>query len=196
MKHSQWSLFWILTLTVSQNALAFQKSAKKAAADRVTLTEPQVVEEGDSIFGLRANKGSDFGGATAIGGSYEYMIRPNFGFNTQLDYATYEVNYSVGPITGKWTYKAWALALMGTYHFDLFKVKNLDTFISGGLAHTFLSVSGSNNQGFSMNTGAQTSSTFLVAYANFRYFVDSNWGFTASVGTGLGTASFGVDLLF
>jgi hypothetical protein len=176
---------------------AINKSSKKLAADRSTMSAPQVLEDGDSLAGVRVNQGTDFGGATAIGVSYEYMFHPNFGFNPQVHWATYNSKFAVGPYEGEYDYNVFSLAAQATFHGDLFKTKNLDPYLSGGVGRTFVNSKMKTNVPIDFGAPhADSSSTFLVLYANLRYFVNSSWAMQASLGTGLGTFSLGVDHLF
>jgi outer membrane protein W len=185
----------ILVLLTGINAMAGEKSAKKQAADEPTLGAPQVLEVGDSLLGARLGQGTDFGGAAALGVSYEYMFHQNFGVNPQLHYSSYSSKISVGPIDGEWDYTAWTLSVQGTFHVDLFKSRNWDPYLSAGIGRSFISSHWKAN-GFDAPAQADSSSTYLLAYANFRYFINSSWGIQASVGTGLGTFSIGIDHLF
>lgn len=172
------------------------RSAKKIAADQNRLRAPQVLEENDALFGVRATQGSSFEGAATLGASYEYMVHPNFGLNGQFHHAAYSTKYNVGFASGEWKYTAWTLVAAGTLHGDLFRVKNLDTYATVGLGHSIFNSSWKSNFNLSNPGNAETNKTFLVATLNARYFVDSRWGFSGSLGTGLGVLGIGLDYLF
>ena len=77
-------------------------------------------------------------------------------------------------------------------------MRNLDTYFTGGIAHSFI------NGKFKLTNGPEgveidnkkSQSTKAIAYFNLRYFVDSKFAFTVSAGTGLGNFGLGMDMLF
>ncbi len=184
-----------LILLVSVNpALAQEKSAKKQAADRVNMTEPEVIEAGDNMFGIRTAQGSAFDGATVIGLNYERMVTNNFGLGGALHYAEYDVEYNLGGTSGKFETTAWSIVFHGNMHVNIFKVKNMDTFFTGGIARSTI-------KGEFKGSGVTVADTKedefkVIAYANLRYWVNSQMGFTAMFGTGLGNFGLGFDFLF
>lgn len=187
----------VIALVISHSTFAATaRSAKKAEADRSTLRLPQVLEKDDNLIGLRAAQGSTFGGNSVIGLAYERMIAPNFGFLGQLGYTHYEVRMAAGPISGTWDYTVLSIAAMATFHADVFHAHNLDTYLSGGIARHSVSSTWRSNVSGAPVGNADASTNVLVAYANFRYFIDSHWAVIGSVGTGLGTINLGADLVF
>jgi hypothetical protein len=172
------------------------KSAKKLEADRHQLRAPQVVEEGDNAIGLRAAQGDVFRNNPMVGFNYEHMVSPNFGIGGQYHYSTYTHTIRVGELKGTYEYDAHVYLLYGSYHFDLFKVRNLDTYISAGFGRTVLKSNWTSNSGLADAGSADSSSTYLLGYVNARYFINSNFAFTGSVGTPIGTLALGMDYLF
>jgi hypothetical protein len=186
-----------ISILVGQFAIAAAQMSKSNRRFTPTkLSPPQVLEVGDSLIGFRVGQGSAFDGASVIGGNYEYMFRQNFGIGGQLHYSNYNSAYGFGPYHGEWTYSAWTVLGYGSFHPDIFKVSNLDTFVTGGIAHTFISARWSSNMSFPEPNNADSGSTYLVAYLNARYFFDPQWSVIASIGTGLGTLGLGMDYLF
>lgn len=169
------------------------KSAKKMAADRISMREPEVVEKGDNSFGLRATQGSAFDGATAATVVYEHMVAPNFGIGGLYSYANYDRTYFAGGLSAKVETDVNTFGVMGNFHVNMFKVKNMDTYFTGGIIHS--KMNGDARVG-GMSVSADDDETKLLAYGNLRYFVNSNIGFTACVGTGLGNVGLGMDVLF
>jgi outer membrane protein W len=189
-------LLTIVIGLIATPAFGAGKSAKKMAADQLNMREPEVIEKGDHSLGLRANQGSAFDGATMAGLTYEYLVTPNFGIGALLGYAKYDVTVAAGGVSMKSETKATTVALLGNFHVNIFRVRNMDTYFTGGLAHTkFKSEARSNGFGGTIGE-AESDENKLIAYGNLRYFVNSNLGFTASVGTGLGNVGLGMDLLF
>jgi opacity protein-like surface antigen len=175
-----------------------EKSPKKLAADQATPNLPpaQVLEKGDSLLGLRFSHGDDFVGASMFGLSYENMLSSNFGIIGRIDYGSYSSVFGAGPIEGTWKYKIWAFTVMGALHADFLKVPNFDPYVSLGLGHSIFSTSWTSNVGSLEPIGADSSSFYIAAYLNFRYFLNSTWGLQASLGTGMGLLSLGVDCVF
>jgi hypothetical protein len=176
------------------------KSAKKQAADEAKLNvdPPQVLEERDFLLGLRFNRGDSFNGTALFGINAEYMLGPNIGINGQIQHGSYTSAFSVGPFSGQWNYKIWTVTALGAFHADLFKLPNFDPYVTVGLGHSFYSVEWSSdvNGLASPNVGAESGSFFVAAYLNFRYFINSAWGVSASIGTGMGLLGLGVDYVF
>jgi hypothetical protein len=181
---------------VLPGAHAAGRSAKKLAADHNPLSAPQVLEAGDSLVGLRSLDSAGFGGNVALGLSYEKMVRPNFGFSLQVFNSSYSTKYSVGPLAGRWDYSVWTFDLLGNFHADLLGVRNLDTFVSGGVGRSILTSKWTSSSDLPAPANTETSRTFLMASLNARYFIDSKWSFLISAGTGAGTFGFGADYLF
>lgn len=189
-------LLMIAICTTALPAFGAGKSAKKMAADRVSLREPEVIEKGDSSIGLRATQGAAFDGATMAGLNFEHLVTPHFGLGVLVGYTKYDVTVSVPGFAAKSETEAMTVALLGNFHVNMFRVRNMDTYFTGGLAHTRFETEGRAG-GFGRNIAkAETDQTKLIAYVNLRYFVSSNLGFTASLGTGLGNVGLGMDLLF
>lgn len=184
------------TTTRTTSTQPVERSQKKIEADRVGLSGPQVLEQGDNLIGVRVNQGGIFADNSVVGLSYERMVRPNLGLGLQARYTSYSNRWSSTFFSGRYDYTATTIAATGNLHADVFKVRNLDTFATAGLGHTFLTSRwSSSDQIVDPGTG-DASTTFLLAYINARYFVDSSWSFTASLGTGLGTLGLGMDYLF
>ena len=178
------------------------KSAKKAEADRNSLSAPQVIEVGDNVLGVRAGNGAAFDDATVLGMNFEHIVRPNFGLTLQAHYANYsrkaKITSGFNTVEGDFDNTAWTIVGGGNFHVDMFKVRNLDTYFTGGVAHSFISgkfklKSGPENVAVADQKSQQTRA---IAYFNLRYFVDSKWSFTVSAGTGLGNFGLGMDMLF
>lgn len=165
-------------------------------ADQVEIRAPQVLEKGDTSLGMRLGEGDIFNGEPLVGLNLEHMVSTNVGISGYFGYDNYASDYQVGVLHGEWDYSVFALAAMVNFHADLFKVKNLDTYASLGLGHNFVNSRWTSNAGITPLNNADSSSSFLVAYLNCRYFLNSNWGFDASLGTGLGTFALGADYLF
>lgn len=181
----------LLAFTASTSFAA--KSAKKLAADSISMREPEVVEKGDNSFGLRATQGSAFDGATAATVVYEYSLAPNFGIGALYSYANYDRTYAANGTTGKVETDVNTFGVLGNFHVNLFNVRNMDTYFTGGVVRS--SMKGSARIG-GAKVSADDDETKLMAYGNLRYFVNSNIGFTACVGTGLGNFGLGMDVLF
>ncbi|MGZ3706654.1 MAG: hypothetical protein ACXVA8_11540, partial [Bdellovibrionota bacterium] len=79
-----------------------QRSPKKAAADQdaVKLPPPQVLENGDTLAGLRLSTGSAFGGAALFGANVEHLFTDNIGGALQFDYGSYTTSFGIGTVTG------------------------------------------------------------------------------------------------
>lgn len=184
----------ILVAIVFATPVFAAKSTKKQRADSVAMVAPEVVESSDNLIGLRANQGSAFDDATAIGLNYEHMMTENFGLGGMLSYAEYDRTLNVGTLNAKYDYRVWTLALTGNFHVNMFKVKNMDTFFTGGVARS--RIRGEADAGGLKGIDADEDQTKVVAYANLRYFVNSQMGFTVMVGTGLGNVGLGFDALF
>jgi hypothetical protein len=172
------------------------KSAKKMAADHNRLSSPQVIEAGDNTIGLRAYQGDAFSNAPMLGVNYEHMINENFGVGGGYGYANYTNTVHVGGLKGQYRYDAHVYTVTGSYHFDLFKARNLDTYISAGVGRTVLKHKWHSNTGLADRGSAKGNSTYLLGYANFRYFVNSKFAFTGSLGAPVGTLALGADFLF
>lgn len=172
------------------------KSAKKIAADKSNLTPPQVLEPGDNMIGLRANQGDVFDHKPLIGVNYERMLTTNFGVGGQFFYTEYQTNFNVNGFRGTWDYEAYVFAAYGSFHFDIFKVKNFDTYISAGVGRTQINSKWHSNDKLPASSKVDTSSMYLLGYVTGRYFVNSNWAFSGSLGLPIGTLSLGMDYLF
>lgn len=172
------------------------RSVKKVAADTVAIKPPQVLEQSDIVLGFRASQGQSFEHQPALGVALEKMLTPNFGLGAEVKYATYQIKMSVGPMTGTWDYKALAIGVSGSFHFDLFNVKNLDTSISAGVGRTSLKSSWSSNMDLPSPGQAQTSTTYLMAAVQARYFLNSRWAFTGGLSVPGGALALGMDYLF
>ena len=173
------------------------KSAKKAAAEDSPLREPEVLEKGDTTVGLRLSQGGVYSGEAMLGANFEHMVTPNIGVGGAFAYGSYNNKFGNGLYNGEWDYTVYSLAVLGNFHADIFKVKNLDTFVTFGLGHALLSSKWRTNDSRQAPLVAADSSTsFFLAYVNARYFLNSKWGLTGSLGTGLGTLAVGVDYLF
>lgn len=185
-----------LSLAATAKSTKSVKSAKKLAADQQVMHPPQVIEPSDTAIGVRAGQGYNYEGRSVIGVNLERIIRQNFGLGGQVNYARYQTDYAVGPQSGEWKYEAWTFVLYGAFHADVLRVKNLDTFVTTGIAHNVLNSDWQSNTGMANPGHAKGNSTGLMAYLNARYFVDSSLGFTASIGSGVGTLAIGIDYLF
>lgn len=190
------ALIYLISILFTLNVYAAGKSAKKLQADVNPMRAPQVLEPGDNLIGVRGSQGNVFDHTPAIGASYEHMITPNFAFGTSLNYASYSSTVRVGPYSGTYDYKAYSVNAFGAFHFDLFKAKNLDTSVSAGLGHTFIRSNWSSNAGLQASGDVDGDVTYLLGYANARYFINSSWAFAGSVGIGLGNVAIGMDYLF
>ncbi len=184
----------------ASTAQAAGKSAKKIEADRSTLKAPQVIEPGDTMLGVRVANGAAFDDATVLGLNLEHMVRPNFGLGLQAHFAEYDVKYSAGGLNGKYETDAITVVGLGNFHVDMFRVKNLDTYFSGGVAYSTIrgEFKADRKNAFGADDVVNTKSnpTRAVAYFNARYFIDSTWSFTVAAGTGLGNFALGMDMLF
>ncbi len=187
-------LFLLVACAFVAPAMA-AKSSKKMRADSVAMVAPEVVEASDNLIGLRTTQGSAFDGATVVGLNYEHMVTENFGLGGNLNYAEYDRTLAMPGLTAKYDYEVWTLALTGNFHVNMFKVKNMDTFFTGGIARSRIrgEVSGGPEL---RGVDASEDETKVIAYANLRYFVNSQMGFTVMVGTGLGNFGLGFDALF
>jgi hypothetical protein len=160
------------------------------------MSAPQVLETGDNLIGARAYQGEVFDNNPLISLNYERMVAPNFGVGGLFGYSTYEKTIRVGTLKGTYEYDAYVIGALGSFHFDLFKVKNLDTFLTGGVGRTIIKSKWSSRNGLAQNTEADSSSTYLLGYATARYFVNPQWAFSGSLGINLGTLALGMDYLF
>ena len=190
--------FICLLLTVGLPAAhGAGKSAKKLEADRSNLTPPAVIEPGDNLFGVRTNQGAVWDGATVLGLSYERIVAPNFGIGVEGAYANFDRSFKSPVVSGTVETNAWTGVVFGNFHANVFKVKNLDTYFTGGIAHTWLRgdfKATAGNASLGMDT--KDDDTKAIAYLTARYFVDSTFAFSVAVGTGLGNWGLGMDVLF
>ncbi len=182
--------------SASAKATEAKRSPKKAAADTLKMKAPQVIEPGDHSLGLRASQGQSYNHQPAFGLQYERLLAPNFGVGAAVHYATYKTSLTVGPITGTWEYRALAVQAFGSFHFDLFKVPNLDTYISAGVGHTSLKSRWSSNSDLPAIAQADGSSSYLTASLGARYFINSEWAFVGALTVPGGALSLGMDYLF
>lgn len=174
------------------------KSAKKIEADRnrTAVRSPEVIEQGDNSIGARAFQGDAFDSHPLLGVNFEHMITDNFGVGGAYGYSTYQTTVHAGGFKGTYTYDVHVFAALGSYHFNVFQVKNLDTYVSAGLGRTVLRSEWSSNTGLADQNSADSSSTYLLGYVTARYFINSRLGFTGSLGTPIGTLAVGMDYLF
>jgi hypothetical protein len=186
-------LAFLAAIVFAMPAMAM-KSAKKMKADSVAMVAPEVVESNDNLLGLRTTQGSAFDGATVIGLNYEHMMTDNFGLGGNLNYAEYDRTVGFQGMSAKYDYKVWTLAATGNFHVNIFKVKNMDTFFTGGVARS--RIRGEAQAGGIRGFDTSDDETKVIAYANLRYFVNSQMGFTVMMGTGLGNFGLGFDALF
>lgn len=189
----------ILMFGANTSQAAVNKSAKKIEADRVTLTSPAVIETGDNLLGVRTATGAAFDGATVLGANFERIVHPNFGLGLQAHYANYQAKFSMPGIEGEYNNDAWTFVGYGAFHVNVFKVRNLDTYFSAGVAHSVI------RGDFKAKVDGpladkvadiKSTRTFGVGYINARYFLDSTFSFTVALGTGLGNFGIGMDVLF
>ncbi len=180
----------------TQFATATGKSAKKMAANETNLSAPQVVEKGDNMIGARMGQGDVFDSKPMVGVNYERMLTQNFGVGGMFNYASYTHTFNVGGYRGTWEYDAYAFAAYGSLHADVFKVKNLDTYVTAGVGRTVIRSHWTSNNGLGRYGDVDGDSNYLLAYVNARYFINSAWAFTASVGAPIGTLALGMDYLF
>lgn len=143
--------------------------------------------KGDLYVGPRIGLGSI--GVSSLGfiGTAEYGVQDNLGVTATLGYAGSSESY-VGGYT--WTY-TYILATVGAqYHFDLLKVKKLDTYVGVNLGYNIASVSVSDSRfPYTGSAGG-----FLVAFnVGGRYFFSDRLAGVVNLGYGLGIIQIGVD---
>lgn len=181
--------------TLLFSSLALARSEKKLKADRnaIEFKTPQVVEKRDTIFGLRTSFGDLNDGGPGAGLHIERMLSEYFGVTGEAYYSKY--SQQVGGL-GTFDYTSTILVAYASFHADIFKAKNLDTYISLGVAHSEVSGKISLPPGFPNPGNSQIRDTDLVLFLTGRYFFNSRWAASASLGKNLNTFMIGTDYLF
>ena len=146
-----------------------------------SLPPPEGVRLYDIIVGPRLGIGSYASATMGFGLNGEYLITRDIGVGGFFGYSTYSL--------GAGSYSNMLFLAQGSYHANLFKVKNLDTFATLGIGYDVVSVSGGN---------LTVSASGIVAsiYINGRYFFNEQWSGVASLGYGVGVLGLGVDYKF
>jgi hypothetical protein len=169
---------------------------RRRSVDPIKIGPPQVLREHDSLLGASIGFGSGFDGSALWGLNFEHIVSQNIGVGAQYHYASYDSTYWAGNQWGGWEYRASTISGFGSLHGDLIKVRNLDTYVSLGISHTFLTSrwkAGPQPTGYYGRADADFTS--VLFQLGFRYFVNSNIAVGASVGTGISGLSIGFDYL-
>lgn len=183
----------VMMFFISINGFA-STSEKKT---EITLPGTQVVEQQNLLVGARIGAGNLF----YFGANGEYMWHDNFGAIADVRYGTYGEDIVSAAGVTEVDGSSISLAAQGSFHFDILKVKNLDTYVSAGAAYHIVSADAkfrSSIPGVTVDSSVSAGTSFveLIAYANARYFFRPQWAVQASVGKGLGTVIVGADYLF
>ncbi len=172
--------------------------AVAASSSTFDVADTQVVSDGTFLMGARGA----FGGSTYFGLSSEYMFSKNFGAIVDVRRGSKSFEIGFGDIASDTSLKYWTVAAQASMHMDVLNVKNLDTYVSVGLARNFYgsaetTVTGPGTAGIApIETSVNQSEFDFVANVNARYFFTENFAAHTSVGVGLGLFSIGADYMF
>jgi hypothetical protein len=154
------------------------------------LSEPQVLQTGDQMVGLRTGLGNIMGGGPGFGFNYEYQTSKFASFGGQL----FLSNYGTG-VGGLGTYNYTSTIIIGyaSLHSDIFQIQNLDTSASLGIAYNSLKGTWSSSGGADPGTATAGGLSFLIA-VNAKYFFSNKWAVTGSLGN-FGSLIIGLDYM-
>ncbi len=132
-----------------------------------------------------------------LGVHFEKFVSPYVGIGGLFQYSSYDEQYYNVGFSGRWNYTATTLAGYAAWHGDVFKVKDLDTFVRGGIGFTSVSSHWESNSGhlYPVNARSGGTTSHLLLQLNARYFINSNVLISGFIGTGIGTLGIGLDYL-
>ncbi|MCB0377748.1 MAG: hypothetical protein KDD33_04585 [Bdellovibrionales bacterium] len=176
-------------------APTYAKSKKKEAADAAALqmTAPQVLETKDSLIGVRTALGDLNDGGPGVGLHLERQVSDFVSLNGEIYYSTFNRGFEN---FGEFKYTSTIFVGYASLHADVLKIRNLDTSVNLGVAHNRVSAKWSSPTNFPNPGSAVANATDLVLFLNARYFFNSQWAGSFSVGKNLNTVLIGADYLF
>lgn len=180
-------------------------SAASAESSPQTTTSQEnasrLLNETNIALGARLGLGavgsfSYAGGTVGFIATGEYRWKEGWGFGGLVGFSRYSWDggslYSSGSnYSSSLTHLLILPQVM--YHADVFKVKNLDTYVSAGAGYDFVFWSYNGPANPYIN-GLNYSSVALSAYANARYFVTDRIALSGSLGWGFGILTAGLDV--
>jgi hypothetical protein len=157
----------------------------------------QGFKAGDTFIGGRVGLGGVGKASMGFGASAEYGVGDNLGVGFVGMYSGYSEDFNAYLFSGKWSYTNIYVLGMVTYHYDVFGIKNLDTYGAFNIGYNIASVKWewtNNPYGSSAPTPVKVGGLVYGFTFNARYFLSPSLALTAGVGYGLGYLNVGLDL--
>lgn len=156
------------------------------------------LKEKDIIAGARLAIGSVYGANTGVILSGEYGLKegflgiPNFpttlGIGASIGYSGYSVNRK----EGEYRYSNYFFMASGSWHIDLLKKKEVDTYVVVNLGINLDNVSKPAAQ--APEKGSKHGGITVGSGAGIKYYLSSRFAVLAEAGFGMGFIRFGLDL--
>ncbi|MEJ5306174.1 MAG: hypothetical protein WHV63_09560 [Ignavibacteria bacterium] len=155
----------------------------------------QGFKSGDTYLGGRVALGGVGNASLGFGLNGEYGIGDNLGVGFVGMYSGYSEDVGGVFYSGKWSYTNIYVLGMVTYHYDVFGLKNLDTYGAFNIGYNVASAKWEwvNNPGGFPEPSASVGGFVWGFTFNARYFIMPSLALTASLGYGIGYLHLGVD---
>jgi len=159
------------------------------------LTYAQGFKAGDTFLGGRVALGGVGKASMGFGLNGEYGIGDNLGVGFVGMYSGYSEDVNLITYSGKWSYSNIYVLGMVTYHYDVFGVKDLDTYGAFNIGYNVASAKWEwSNNPYGLPAPSASVGGLVYGFTfNARYFLAQSLALTASVGYGLGYLQVGVD---
>lgn len=155
------------------------------------------VKPGDTFLGARVALGGVGKASLGYGLSGEYLLSDKLGVGFVGMYSGYSEDVNSVWYSGKWSYTNIYVLGTVTYHYDVFGVKEIDTYGAFNIGYNVASAKWEWN----VNPGGVPEPSASVVgglvwgfSATMRYFLAPTVALTASAGYGLGYLQVGVDV--